>query len=485
MYYGSSVIGREAGVSHALTRWLVEPARPARIRESPNAHWLVVATVCVGAFMGQLDASITTLALPSLQRSFGASLGAVEWVTLSYLLVLVGAVTMVGRFGDMVGRKLLYTYGFALFTLASLACGLAPDMASLIVFRVIQGFGAAMLQANSVALITLAMPAGTLGRGIGIQGAAQAVGLALGPTVGGLLIELGGWPLIFFVNVPAGVIGVVLGWFLLPRSRNLADRARFDWLGLALLAPAVSALLLALSLHGLPAPAVAALLVAAVALGAALVMVERRAATPLLDPKLFRRVAFSSGISAGLLSYMVLFGILFVVPYFLENARHFSSGTAGLILTALPVTLGLAAPIAGRLADRRGSRLPTVTGMVVTAAVLAITAIAHSPTWVLVVELAVAGVGLGLFTPANNASIMAATPRQQSGSGGGILNMTRGIGTALGVAVTGLVFAAFGGTGSASGVRDGFVAGLVLLAALALASAALGATRPAGVQSAD
>ncbi|HZD75086.1 MAG TPA: MFS transporter, partial [Actinomycetota bacterium] len=345
---------------------LREPPRPERIRRRADAHWLVVATVCIGAFMGQLDASIVTLALPTLKSTFHASLGTVEWVGLAYLLALVGAVTAVGRLADMIGRKLLYTYGFAVFTLASAGCALAPTLPVLVVCRIVQGIGAAMLQANSVALITTAMPAGRLGRGIGAQGTAQALGLALGPAVGGLLLSLGGWRLLFLVNVPAGLLGTVAGWLLLPRSRDLAPRTRFDWSGLGLFVPAVSALLLALSLGAggqLGLPASLSLCAVAAAAGLAFIRHERRARSPMLDLGLFRQRPFAAGIGAALLGYLVLFGVLFVTPFFLEGARHQHTGTAGLTLAALPAALGLAAPVAGTLTDRLGPRAPTVTGM--------------------------------------------------------------------------------------------------------------------------
>src|SRR5580698_8985469 len=167
---------------------LVEPARPDWLRQRPAAPYFALAAVCIGAFMGQLDTSIVTVALPTLQKVFHASVGAVTWVGLSYLVVLVAGVTAVGRLADMVGRKLLYTYGFVVFIIGSGLCAAAPSLVSLDVFRVVQAVGAAMLQANSVAIIYLAMPRDRLGRGIGIQGAAQALGLALGPTVGGLLL---------------------------------------------------------------------------------------------------------------------------------------------------------------------------------------------------------------------------------------------------------------------------------------------------------
>lgn len=481
--------GEGAGrVSHSrvLQRLMAEPARPESIRSKPNAYWYVVGTVCIGAFMGQLDASIVTVAFPTMQRHFHSSLGGVEWVALAYLLTLVGTVTAVGKFADMVGRKLLYTYGFAVFILASAACGLAPTLLSLDAFRVVQAMGAAMLQANSVALISNAMPPEKLGRGIGVQGAAQALGLSLGPTVGGLLISLGGYRLIFYVNVPVGLVGIALAWFLLPRSRHLQAREPFDWLGLALFFPAVAGLLAALSFgrrSGFGSPLIIGLFVAFVVLGVAFLRRERTTRSPMLDLTLFRRGTFAAGISSGFLSYSVLFGVLFIVPFYLQGPRHMSTGSSGLVLTALPFALGLVAPFAGRVADKVGARPLTVGGMVVTALGLLAMVFVHGSTGLLVVELAVVGAGLGAFTPPNNAAIMGSAPREQSGMAGGVLNMTRGIGTAMGVALTGLVFAVLAGAASDAGnhagpgTTRGFVGGLLLLVALSVVAAVFAAAR--------
>ncbi|OZB84136.1 MAG: MFS transporter, partial [Microbacterium sp. 14-71-5] len=207
-----------------------------------RAPWLIVATVCVGAFMGQLDASIVTVAIPAMRSDLHASIDEVEWVALVYLLVLVGTIAAVGRVSDMFGRKLLYIYGFVLFTAASLACAVASNIEWLLLARVFQAIGAAMLQANSVALIRTNVPNTSLGRAIGLQGAAQAIGLALGPSVGGLLVGLGGWRWVFFVNIPAGILGVGLAWFLLPRTKVKARRTRLDWWGLITLLPGIGLL---------------------------------------------------------------------------------------------------------------------------------------------------------------------------------------------------------------------------------------------------
>ncbi len=476
--------GREAAVDdapaashgrvHGWRRLLVEPPRPRWVVQHRNAAWFVVATVCVGAFMGQLDASIVTMALPTLQHVFHADVAAVTWVGLSYLLVLVATVAAVGRFADMVGRKLLYTYGFGVFILGSILCGFAPSLGALDGFRAFQAVGAAMLQANSVAIIYLAVPRKSLGRSIGIQGAAQALGLALGPAVGGLLLAAGGWRLVFFVNVPAGLVGMVAGLLFIPRSRHLVGRVPFDWTGLGLFFPAVVGLMVAVTFgnrFGWASPAIIGLLAAAVVLGVGFVVRERRTADPMIDLTLFHRTAFSAGVVSGLLSYLVMFGVLFVTPFYLERGLHLGAGKAGLELTIMPLFLGLAAPLAGRLADHVGARPLTVGGMVLVAATLATSAIWRPDQAMLVVTLALVGVGLGLFTPPNNAAIMASAPKHQSGVASGVLNMTRGMGTSLGLALTGLIY------GLATTPQDGLRFAMIFLASAALIAAVVAASR--------
>ncbi|HUJ34037.1 MAG TPA: MFS transporter [Solirubrobacteraceae bacterium] len=435
-------------------RLLREPRRPVAVRSSPRAHWYVVGTVCIGAVMGQLDASIVTLALPSIGRDLHASVGAVEWVALSYLLVLVATVATVGRIADAVGRKLLYVYGFGVFTAGSVLCGLAPTLPVLIAARVLQAIGAAMLQANSVALIAEAMPPSLLGRGIGVQGGAQALGLALGPAVGGVLLALGGWRLIFLVNLPAGAIGLALGWFLLPRSRSCRELGAADRLGPVLLALAVAGPLVYLSLgsragyaDGVPLACLAAGVICALAF----IRRERRVAVPLIDLSIMRRPALAVGLSSGLVSYMALFGILFAVPYYL-SAERVSEAWIGLQLAVLPVAIGVTAPIAGRLVDRLGDGALTAGGLLLAAAGMFEIALRHGTAGILL-GLALAGVGLGAFTPANNAGVMSASPPGHAGVVSGLLNMTRGLGTALGVALTGAVFTAVAGISGTNAAR--------------------------------
>ncbi|WP_234544990.1 MFS transporter [Streptomyces shenzhenensis] len=446
-----------------------ERPRPEGVRSRPNAWWLAVGTVCFGAFMGQLDASIVTLTYGSLRAEFHTSLAAVEWVSLAYLLTLVALLVPVGRLSDAHGRKLLYLYGFAVFTLASAACGLARSLSALVAFRVVQAAGAALMQANSVALVTTSAPRERMRTALGVQAAAQALGLALGPTVGGILVSTLGWRWVFGVNVPIGVMALVGGHYLLPRTRARTRVARFDWAGLALMAVATTSALMGVSAaSGLAVPGwgVAVLFVVAAVAGWGFVRRQRRAQTPLLDLALLRVRAVAFGLVGALSGYLVLFGPLVLVPVVL-TARGTSELTSGLVLTALPTGFALAATGGDRLvppglADRMRCMAGAAVFMLAPAVLLIVPL---TVAW-LVPVLAVTGLGLGMFTPANNAMIMGAIPARSSGTGGGLVNMTRGLGTALGVALVTLALHLAGGGGSQAGAR---AAAAILVAASAVA----------------
>ena len=450
----------------------VEPRRPEVVRRLSRGYLLAVAAVCVGAFMGQLDASIVTLAFPALERSFHAGVASVSWVGLSYLLVLVATVAAVGRLADMVGRKLLYLYGFIIFVVGSLLCAAAPTLLALDAFRAVQAVGAAMLQANSVAIIALAVPRRRLGRALGIQGAAQALGLALGPSVGGLLLAAGGWRLLFLVNVPVGMVGFVAALLFVPRSTHLQGRGEFDWPGFALFFPSAAALVFAISEgnhQGWTSPLIVASVIVTLGLGTVFVARERGCRNPMVDISLFRRVRFTAGVSSSLLAFLVLFGVLVVVPFLLERADRFGTVRTGLELMVMPVALGLVAPFSGRMADTVGVRRPAVTGLCMAAAGLLLLAVLRPSTPGFLALLALIGAGLGLFTSPNNAGIMAAVPERQSGLASGLLNMSRGLGTAMGLAVTTAVFSALGGDGGTpSVVRSAISVTFLVLAGVAL-----------------
>lgn len=428
---------------------LSEPPPLAGLSRAQSYPWFVVGTVCVGAFLGQLDASIATLILPTLEKTFRAPVADVEWVAIAYLVVLAALVVPFGRVADLVGRKVLYVAGFVVFIAGSALCGFAPTLLWLIVFRVLQAVGAAMLQANSVAIIAVAIERRRLGRAIGVQGAAQAIGLSLGPSIGGLLIDSFGWRWVFFIAVPFGLLGAVLAWLVLPRTNpavlQAAHQAQegFDWTGALLLGPGVALLMVAVTFGNTWGWLSASLLGTTCVLLACLgffFAAERRASSPLVDLSLFSSRAFGVGILAGLLSYAVLFGSLFLLPFYLQRILGQTAAQTGLLLTSIPLALGVMAPIAGALTDRVGSRLPTVVGMSVSAAALLCLSVLPTPGLTVTLGiLALLGIGLGTFTPPNNSAIMGSAPTHRLGTASGILNMTRSLGTSLGVALTGAI----------------------------------------------
>jgi MFS family permease len=420
---------------------LVEPARPAMVRESARAPWLAVGVVCFGAFMGQLDASIVTITFPAMERDFSVQVAAVQWVSLIYLLGLVALLAPAGRLGDAVGRKLVYTYGFAVFTLASLACGLAPSLGVLVGLRLVQAAGAAMLQSNSVALVTTSAPKERMRFALGVQAGAQAIGLALGPTLGGLLTATVGWRAVYWVNVPVGLVAIVAGRYLLPRTREFSRPQGFDWPGTLLLIAWTSGLLLVLSAaSGLTMPAWLIAALTGVTAGAIAVFVcqQNRAACPLIPVHLLRSPPLALGLAGSACGYLTLFGPLVLIPQLLGHSAG-SEARTGLLLSALPLGFGLAALSGDAVLPKSwGNRQRGFAGAVLTCiAMCAAVFIPVGPAST-VVLLACAGLGLGVFVPANNTVVMRSTLASSASLLGGLVNMSRGIGTTLGISLMAL-----------------------------------------------
>ncbi len=253
-----------------LVRHGVEPPPLARLTRLPYYPWLIVGVTCIGAFMGQVDASIVQLALPTLGRVFDSTLESVSWVALAYLLGVAALMPIFAQLCQIFGRKLLYIIGFVVFTGASALCGFAPDLATLIPFRFLQGFGGAMLGANSMALVVTSTDKSLRARALGVYAGAQAIGISAGPVLGGLLLGTLGWPWVFWINVPFGLIAIVASWLVLPVTAPQNSNQTFDWRGGLLLAPGLAFAVLALnqvSAWGLTSPALLG------SVGAAIVLV--------------------------------------------------------------------------------------------------------------------------------------------------------------------------------------------------------------------
>jgi EmrB/QacA subfamily drug resistance transporter len=459
--------------------------------------WIIVATVCIGSFMGQLDASITQLVLPALERKFTVSIGEVSWVAVMFLLVVSVMLPICGRLADMYGRKKLYVAGFVVFIAGSALCGCAPGIAWLIGARALQAVGAAMLSANSVAIIVSTAGEKLRGKALGFQTTVQAVGLCAGPTVGGWIVDTLDWRWVFWVNVPFGIAGTVLAWFIIPETSAAKPGSRFDVLGAILLVPGLGTLMLAINQvgsWGLTSPGVVGSAVAGIVLMAAFVVWERHSLDPLVPLELFKKWSFASGNLVSLLAYTILFGLFFLMPFAFERVFKESAFSAGLRLTTIPIALGLLAPIAGALSDRIGNRVLCTGGMLIVFSGLVLLFLelgVGRPSLIIVtLSLFIVGVGEGVFVAPNNNAIMGSASISEAGEASSLMNLTRNLGTSVGIAMAASLLSwqlrlLTGGSSSTFDVSEADLTGairivVIVLVLLALLAAAMSWARPVG-----
>lgn len=406
--------------------------------------WKILIVVLAGIIMGPLDASIVYIALPSIARYFGVDPATVGWVSMAYLLVMSSFLLAFGRLGDMFGFKRLNITGLLIFTGASALCGLAPSLGALIFFRGLQAVGAGLTMAMAPAIITAAFPPRERGKALGLNGMVVAVGLALGPSLGGLLVQAMDWRLIFFVNVPIGIAACIWGFRVLPETRRVSEtRPGFDLQGSLLAFSGLFALLLFISRGQSLGWNWPILLLGLLALVLLLLFVlhEKRTPQPLLDLTLFLSPVFSAGNGAALLNFMTQYVIVFITPFFLQEHLGYTAGQAGVTMTAFPLTVLIVAPLAGAISDKIGQRgLAFAGSLLCTAAAVALATLgpAASPLD-LVWRLCLFGIGTGLFQSPNTSAIMGAAPVSRLGIASGVLATVRNIGMVLGIALAGVV----------------------------------------------
>ncbi|MDO5605798.1 MAG: DHA2 family efflux MFS transporter permease subunit [Paracoccus sp. (in: a-proteobacteria)] len=477
-------------------RMTAEPPPLKSIASRPGYVWIVVATVCIGAFMGQLDASITQLVLPRLEVHFDSQVDAVSWVAVVYMLTVAAMLPVFGRLAEIFGRKLLYSGGFLIFVIGSALCGFAPSLEWMLAARVLQAIGSSLLAANSVAIIVSITGPHQRGRALGIQAAVQAVGMCAGPALGGIILSVADWRWVFWINVPVGIAGCLVSLLVLPQSDPPKKREGFDLTGALYLVPGLTLMMLGINQAGswgLTSPAILGAAVVALVLLTAFVHHEIRAPAPLVTLSLFGDPRFSLGNIASFLAYAILFGLFFLMPFLFERIHHESPLRAGLLLTVIPIALAVLAPLSGGLSDRIGSRAICTLGMLIAAAGLAglFWLLRQMGTDVLLVTaaLGVVGIGLGLFVAPNNSAIMGVPgAAAHVGQAGAMMNVIRNIGSSTGIAVAAGVLAwrmqAHGGAthqATPDALLDAIrlVVGLFVLAALAAAGASA-LHKPAG-----
>ncbi|MBB3108641.1 EmrB/QacA subfamily drug resistance transporter [Paenibacillus phyllosphaerae] len=404
-------------------------------------RWLILANVSVGTFMATLDGSIANVALPTISEQMDTPVHVVQWVLTAYLLTICATLPIMGKISDIFGRSRVYNYGFLLFVFGSALCALSVTLPMLIVSRVLQALGASCLMTNSQAIVAEAFPANERGRAMGITGTTVSLGSLSGPALGGVLVGQLGWPSIFWINVPIGIIGFIAGLFLLPKGERKPRTEPFDYTGSGLFMAGMVLFLFILS-NGQDLGWLSAATLAggfgSIALLVMFYRVEKRTKHPMLDFSLYRNRTFAIGNVTAMLSFVSLFCMNVMMPFYMQNLLGFTPEQTGYTMMIYPLTMAVIAPLSGWLSDRIGPNLLTTAGLAMNALAFALlnTLTADESAWLIGLHLVLFGVGGGLFQSPNNASVMSAVPRQQLGTAGGLNALVRNVGMVMGIAIS-------------------------------------------------
>ncbi|MER8447395.1 MFS transporter [Mesorhizobium sp. M1066] len=414
--------------------------------QTQSARW-ALASLSLATLLSSLGTSIASVGLPSLMQNFGATFQAVQWVVLAYLLAITTLIVSAGRLADMFGRRPLLLGGIALFTSASVFCGLAPTLWLLIAARAVQGLGAALMMALTLAFVAETVTKVRIGGAMGLLGAMSAIGTTLGPSLGGLLIAGFGWRAIFLVNVPLGVLTFALAWQALPAHSKTAqqvDRGTFDVAGTALLALTLAAYALAMTLGKGNFGALNISLLIAAGTGVLLfAAVQARVNNPLIQLASFRDLQLSASLAMTLIIATVMMATLVVAPFYLSRGFGLDAAMVGIVLSTGPLVSALSALMAGRLTDRFGAHKMMVAGLLslTTGTFLLSLAVVTLGIAGYVVAITVTCIGYALFQTSNNAAVMAGISAGQRGVVSGLLNLSRNLGLITGASVMGAIFA--------------------------------------------
>lgn len=444
---------------------------------SNSRKWWTLATVAIGLFMLMLDNTVVNVALPTIERDLGAKLSELEWIVSGYALTFAALLLTGGKLADLLGRRLVFVIGLAVFTSASLACALAPSATVLIGARVVQGAGAALMNPATLSIITAAFPPRQRGLAIGIWVGVAASALAVGPLIGGLLTEHAGWSSIFLINVPIGLLAIVASFFLIDESKDMSREQQLDPLGLLTSGLGLFALtygLIETNNHDWSSTRIiGAFALAALSL-AAFVALELRQRAPMLDLGLFRNGTFTGANTVVLLVAVALFGVFFFLSLYMQNVLHYSAIQAGAAFLPMTLLIMLVAPIAGRLSDRLGSRWLLAGGMTLVAAqLLSFSRLSvHESYWALVPGMIAGGIGMAaVMTPATAAGL-SSVPVDKAGVGSAVINSSRQVGGSIGIALMGAVIAQVTHhTPTPGAFVHGLSVALEIAAAIALAGA--------------
>ena len=437
----------------------------------PQRTWAILA-IGLGITLAVIDSAIANVALPTIASDLHTDPALSIWIVNGYQLAITISLLPLSSLGDIMGYRRVYLAGLALFTIASLGCAFSTTLPMLALARVIQGFGAAGIMSVNTALLRFIYPQRLLGRGIGINALVVAVSSAIGPTVAGAILAVANWPWLFAVNVPIGIAAVVVGWSSLPHTKPSPHG--FDVVS-ALLSAATFGLLIgsidALG-HGEGFPAFLAEMMATIGLGTVLVRRQLALVAPLLPVDLLKIPIFALSVSTSISSFVAQMLALVSLPFLFQTELHFSAVETGLLITPWPLAICVAAPLAGRLADRYSAGLLGGIGLFAFAmGLLSFAFLPEHPGYLDIGwRMALSGFGFGIFQSPNNRAMLTAAPRERSGGASGMLGTARLLGQTTGAALAALLFARLAGQAPTVGllISSGFalVAAVVSLARL-------------------
>ncbi|MFX1365094.1 MAG: MFS transporter [Promethearchaeota archaeon] len=411
--------------------------------------WTVLIITTIGVFMSSLDASIVNIAIPSLSRDLKTSFEVVQWIPIIYLLVQAVTLISFGRLSDLKGRKLFFLFGIFLFTFASFFSTFVASGIILVIFRAIQGIGSSFISANAPSMITDIFPREETGKALGINVATIYLGLIIGPVLGGIIVQFSTWRLIFFINVPIGIILIIVGWFKLRKVNPGIKEERFDIWGTLLFMSFLVTLLLALTianLVGWGSIQVILLLIISTSSIILFIYIESKAKYPLFKLSLFRRnKVFSFANFAALFNYTAISGVSFLLSIYLQSILGISPAITALFLLPTTITMASIAPLSGRFSDKWGTRILTTLGMVIMAIGYIILSIfiRFLPIIYILITQFVVGFGIGLFSSPNNSAIMNAVEPKDHGIAAGTLSTMRVVGQSISVALLSAILTLF------------------------------------------
>lgn len=408
----------------------------------------VFFVIAAGVFLSTLDSSMVNIALPSIMAEFDAPLHKTEWVVMAYLLTISSTLLFWGHLSDRLGRGRFYGYGFLVFGAGSFCCGFSASLNGLIASRFLQALGAAMLMANGPAIIRETFPRDKLGRSLGLIGVAVSMGLMTGPVLGGYMVEYYSWRTLFFLSLPVCFVLGIASHFILPDCSKIKSPSAFDWQGTFLWVLLLFSLSIFLTRLSAPGYTWTMVLFSLLSIGAALiffVMIEARAVDPVLPFILLKKKFFSIGLVSALLSFLILFSVLILMPFYLELVLLLSSSLVGLVMLSIPLAALIAAPLAGWLSDHIGARILSTVGLFFsTIGLLSLALLTPQASPVSVAcRLVLFGIGQATFLSPNSASVLGRMGSANSGKAASLLATARNLGMMLGIALAGFLFSFF------------------------------------------